>query len=103
MKKITEQVAKTRQGVLYTQILSDGGVQFRVAIYSDSYDFQSTAVVTRWDGNQWQHVHNIPFALMATRHGLCYEREPVTAAAFAADCKELIRVAKAVVGVAANK
>ena len=37
---------------------------FNVKVRRNSYDFQSEARVTKWDGSRWQYVHHLPYCDM---------------------------------------
>jgi hypothetical protein len=96
-KIISTYVAAGRQSVSYQQVLQAGTSTLRVDIVSDSYKFQCSARVSRWDGVQWHVVHFLHHDTMKTREGLVYiqgasERD------FAADRAELLRVALAILG-----
>lgn len=58
----------SKQGKHVRRIVRASGHTLRAEVYEDSYDFQSWAKVTRWDGSQWLDVYSIPYPLMATRH-----------------------------------
>jgi hypothetical protein len=94
---VAKQVAKGTQDVVYDEILNlSGGRKVKVSIRSDSYDFQSHAKISSWDGAKWHEVHRILHSMMKTPHGLYYRPGVVDETSFKADRDELIRVAEAV-------
>ena len=96
MKNISTQVATGRQDALFTEILKDGDKKIRIRIRRDSYTFQSHAVAELWDGKKWHQVHSIHYANMKTATGLEFKKN-LAASDFAADRKELLRVAKEII------
>jgi len=76
-----------------TEVLSVGENRLKVSIASDSYDAQSHARVLRWDGTEWKLLHS----LLSVKTKASYA-SGATAATFAADRAELLRVAIAILG-----
>ena len=100
MKTISKQVCNGRQDVIFKEVLGHGDIRLKVRIKSDSYDFQSSASIKVWDAanNRWNEVHTLHYSNMQTPHSLRYRGdERAMGQHFAADRKELIRVAKLVV------
>jgi hypothetical protein len=97
-KPISQEIHKGKQDVRFTEVLvfnrddPTGGAEhkLKVSILSDSYDFQCHARVSRWDGSQWQLVHQI--RNMATRDKLAY-CQSYSEKDFTKDRDELLRVA----------
>ena len=88
----------TYQEVLELKLIRGGNTyphKLRIIIKSDSYVFQSSAKIERWDGNQWHTVHFIGGGPMKT--DLSYNNDPRTAHV-QADRTELLRVAEAILG-----
>lgn len=40
--------------------------RLRFEVDVDSYDFQSSAVVSRWNGSEWKHLGSTPYPQMQT-------------------------------------
>lgn len=99
MKTISKQCNKVEQDVFFQEVLKVRGQTIKVKIRSNPYDFQSHARVYRWDGNQWQLVHNILPTNMKTPHGLSNGHHDDMEADFKADRDELLRVAKEILDV----
>lgn len=99
-----------RQSWEYEELLEVGGHRLRVRIDCDSYDFQSSAVCERWDGNAWREVSRLAGQAMNAQHGDSVNRGPVNytakdlnpaaRAAFEADRNILVAEAKLVLGLA---
>jgi hypothetical protein len=69
----------------------------RIQIVSNSYDFQGSAVLQRWDGDSWQEVWSLPALAMDTASGLSYVRDGVGKREyFAGDRATLISYAQGV-------
>lgn len=74
MKSIITTISKGRQSLDYKEVLSFKRTRNKIAqehrlqvrIKSDSYDFQSHAVIERWNGDEWKQVHSIHYAQMQT-------------------------------------
>ena len=93
---ITQEISRGRQTVTFAEVLRcDNGAKLRIVIKSDSYDFQSSAKVSLWDGAAWQFAHGIHYSQMATPSGLWTSASKVSVGTFRADRDELIRVASA--------
>lgn len=86
-ESINVQCTKLQQGHRYTEVLALGPHKLRVDIRRDSYDFQSSAKIERWDGDQWREVHSLHYGAMATG------RWAEVPSAFADDRNTLIKVA----------
>ena len=68
--------------------------RLKVCVDRDSYDFQSSASVYRWTGEEWRGVASIPYPHMATvtkdvYYGDLAKAEPV----LLEDARELARLA----------
>lgn len=99
METIDTQIGVGNQDVVYTEILAsrDLGAKLQVRIVSDTYAFQSKAVVSRWDGTQWQVVHSLHHSQMQTAPSLCFAGKPKQVqASFKADRDQLLKVATAI-------
>lgn len=98
-----------RQSWEYEELLEIAGHRLRVRIDSDAYDFQSSAVCERWDGNAWREVSRLAGQVMASRPGDSSRQSPVSytarelsppaQAAFEADRNQLVAEARMVLGV----
>ena len=64
--------------------------KLRIRIKLDPYAIQCYARVALWDGSQWQPLHGIHYAHMATRHT---DSAPQKEIGLFADREELIRIA----------
>jgi hypothetical protein len=73
MKTLNKQIARGRQSLDYRETLEHKGKKVRVRIQSDSYDFQSYAIVELFDGGKWNQLDIIPFSEMETNEGLYYK------------------------------
>lgn len=104
------EISKSRQSVHFVELIEflwtdEEGThkaKLRIAIKSDSYDFQSFARIAKWDGNQWQPMANIPYSNMKTPHGMYVwgEVEPrwTNPRNFEGDREALIKKAKEILG-----
>jgi len=100
MKTIDKQIALGRQSVVYMEILNVDDHKLKVSIKSDSYEFQSYARISRWNGEKWVNVYSIHFNKMKTTHGLISysERNEVcNSRHFQEDRDQLIKVAKEII------
>lgn len=68
--------------------------RLQVSIDRDSYDFQSSAKISRWDGAEWKAVASIPYTEMRTGD-IAYKRVPAEED-FEADRRDLINLASLV-------
>jgi len=104
MRTISKQCSKVRDDVIYQEVvrLDKNDLvtkpRVKVSIKSNSYSFQSHARISRWDGSEWQLVHNLLPNEMKTPHGLdtmsLRLEQKAMEAKFTADRNELLRVAK---------
>jgi hypothetical protein len=92
---IDQTIAKKRSDVTFTEILKYKSHKLRVRIRSNSYDFQNSAVIDRWDGAKWNVVYTIPYTAMTTPDGLATVREPATMLGkyFLDDREKLVKMA----------
>lgn len=54
----------TQQSWHYTQTVKVGDAKFRTRLKRDAYDFQSYAVIERWNGDEWKEVISRPLSTM---------------------------------------
>jgi hypothetical protein len=66
-KLMDRKCSKGQQSLNMTAIWTMGSHRLRVQRKRDAYDFQSYAMIERWDGTKWHNVASIPFGMMA--HG----------------------------------
>jgi len=98
MKTIDRQIAQGRQSINFTEVIEFDGHKLRISIKSDSYNFQSYARISRWNGEEWKQVHFIHFSEMKTPSGLCYQpNEKCDYKHFINDRDQLIKVAKEII------
>jgi hypothetical protein len=57
---IEEQCFNQDQSWNYKSVIKVNGVSLKVDIRRNAYDFQSHAIVYRWDGTKWQNVWSKP-------------------------------------------
>ncbi len=88
------------QSLEYTELVELRANTLQIKIKSDSYDFQSYAIIDRWDGRQWQRVASIGYGSMATKSGLHYVPNPHNGM-FEEDRDRLVEKARMILGVAA--
>lgn len=55
-----------KQSLDYRALWQTGTHRMRVRRTRDFYDFQSFAIIERWNGEKWHEVERIPYAKMAT-------------------------------------
>jgi hypothetical protein len=71
VRVLSERLYTTTQGagieVIGTIAFHDSA-RLRATVYRDSYDFQSSAQIERWDGARWQAVARIPMTLLTCLH-----------------------------------
>jgi hypothetical protein len=74
VKTLEKELGLGRQAVTYTELIEFAGRKLRVRIKSDSYKFQSFAVLEHLNtmsGNmQWEQIASIPHSNMVTREAL---------------------------------
>jgi hypothetical protein len=85
-----------QQSLEYRAIWQTGKHKMRVRRKRDFYDFQSYAIIERWNGEKWLSVESIPYREMTTGDGdsssvIKDVARPVRAEL--ADEEELIRLA----------
>jgi hypothetical protein len=73
MKTLNKEVGLGRQDLNYKEIAEIAGHKVRVRIKSDSYDFQSYAIVEVFSELKWNQVDFIHFSQMNTPEGLYYK------------------------------
>ena len=66
MEIIDRQFGDGRQSTILTEILEWEKYKFKLAIKSDTYDFQSYAKIFKWDGEKWHLVYDIHYSEMKT-------------------------------------
>lgn len=94
---ISESICCEHQGVNYQRTFILNNRRFKVRIYVDSHPFQSNAIIWHWWDGQWHDVHALHFVHIAAKGVSKHQREPIHASEFAADERELIRVALAII------
>jgi len=99
IKSLDVKIAKGTQSVNFIELLQIGSDKLRLEIKSDSSDFQSYARISAWSPSEkkWNFLESVPFGIMNTPAKLIYKREEATAANFAQDRAELIRLALLVI------
>ena len=110
VKTLSSRFWQGRQSWQYEELLEVAGHRLRVRIDSDAYDFQSSAVCERWDGNAWREVSRLAGQVMESRNGASGERRavsyvakelsPAAKAAFAVDRDKLVLEARLTLGLA---
>jgi len=96
MKTISQDIGISAQSAVFTKVIACKGHKLRIRIESDSYAFQCSARIERWDGNAWREVHSLHHSNMATETGLAYKARHLKGkdpAWFADDTATLINVA----------
>lgn len=107
VKIVDKRICRGSQDIDYVEILTLVGKagrtaaahKLRIKIRSNAYASQSYARVDRWDGGQWQLVHELGQGNMKTPASLYTWNESVHGtleAKFAADRNELVRLAGAI-------
>ena len=101
-KVIDEQLTVGKQSVNLVRIEENNGKKFKISIQSDSYDFQSYARMSLWDGVKWHQINSIHNKQMNTPHKLCYRSECRTNVdnlryLFNSDVSQLRKIAHAIV------
>lgn len=54
----------SQQSWHYTQLVKVGDTKFRIRLRRNAYDFQSYAVIERWNGEEWKEVLSRPIREM---------------------------------------
>ena len=97
---VQEDFRHTQQSWYYTKIVRVGKNDvFRTRIRRDAYDFQSYALIERWNGQEWKEVVNRPIAQTLCK-AVVYVNEQLTAEQkgfFEFDADELLHLAIQVV------
>lgn len=93
-KTISKTYSKGQQSHNYQEILSADGKKLRISIKRDAYDFQSYARVEALGNDEikWNVIHSIPYTEIKMKKSYVSQ---ASAADFADDRAELLRVAKA--------
>jgi hypothetical protein len=94
---IQQEIVIGRQSAEFTEVSQYGPHRLRVRIDRDSYDFQSSAKIEKWDGTKWQEVASRHYSQMKTPERLCYRPEPPTLADFKDDRDYLLKVGREIV------
>lgn len=95
-KTVDKRICRGSQDVDYVEVLKVGDHKLRVKIRSNSYAVQSYARVERWDGSQWQFLHELGQGNMRTPAGLYVHHPAVDGdleAKFRKDRDELVKLA----------
>jgi hypothetical protein len=96
---IVEKISKGQQDMtlsLVEKAFTDQGIfKLKYSIKSDSYDFQSHAVVYVWSEKDmtWNKLHSIPYSEMQTPPKLVYRQDGALKSNFQKDFDELRRIA----------
>lgn len=93
---ISEQCYNNSASWYYTVVLDQKGHKFRIEIRRNARDDQSYAKISRWDGSQWQFVHDKSIT-SCDCHRISYVQEGVTIEDFSVDANVLLKVALAIV------
>lgn len=65
----------TQQAWHYTQTVKVGNTKFRTRLKRDAYDFQSYAVIERWNGEEWKEILSRPFSAMMFKDAPSYAEQ----------------------------
>lgn len=71
---IAERLWRDRQTCHYELLQRAGPHRLRVQINRDAYDFQSSARIERWSGDQWREVSTWPISACDSQTVSAYER-----------------------------
>jgi len=97
MKTIDTRFYNQDQSWWFERIVKlDDGQKLKVVIRRNAYDFQSSAVCKRWDGNKWHLVNSMPIKDCACKPVSYVDKSP-NKALFEKDAKALIAIAKEIV------
>lgn len=103
IKSLDYLVSKGSGTVDYKEILtatdkSGSFHKLKIDIRSDQYARQSFAKVSRWDGERWNEVDNVPFSKMQTEINLSSKPDEISIHPrhFVRDRDELIRLCQLV-------
>lgn len=92
-RTIDARVCREQQTVDYVEVLQLRDHRLRVEIRSDSYASQSYSRIRRWDGSQWQFVHELGGGNRKTPVAMYVKDESKFREMFAADREELVELA----------
>lgn len=94
MDILKSEVGRARSNVDYTEVMKWNEHKLRVRIRRNSYDFQSHALIERWNGEEWKGVDSIHFSKMQTPEYLNErDSDEVLKAHFSKDTSKLISLA----------
>ncbi len=93
---ISERVYNQNQSWYFKRTVKVGTHKLRTRIRRNAYDFQSSALVERWDGDKWRNVCSAPIMECECRR-VSYVQNGITAAHFENDHKRLLKEALAIV------
>ena len=100
MERISRDVTRGRQSLLYLATYRVGVHVLRVRRIRNAYDFQSFALILRWVGDEWRELASIPYREMATCDDDSYaSRAPRPNRSELRDEAELLRRAAAILGI----
>ena len=87
------EIGKGRQDVTATALFDMNGHRLRARIKRDSYDFQSSARMERWNGKEWKFLADIHYSKMTTPEKLHYKQDWESVSHFNADLTTLLEKA----------
>lgn len=99
-KQLSKRITTTRNDNEYKEIveLSTGKLKdthrFQIYIKRNTYDFQSYAAISRWNGTKWEQVADIPYPHM---HTPGFRSEGLKQEDFDLDAEDLLNLASLVV------
>lgn len=96
---ILEDLEHSQQSWNYTKVVKVGDTRFRIRLRRNAYDFQSYAIVERWNGEEWKQVLSRPISEMLCKE-IGYYEELLTAEQkgfFEFDADALLKIALEIV------
>lgn len=72
LKMLDRTCSNGKQSLEYRSIWTLGTHKLRIRRDRDAYEFQSSAVIERWNGEQWKQVESIHYSNMASCQSDCY-------------------------------
>lgn len=97
LKATDSHITRSRDDVIFTANYNIGGFKVRVKIRSNSYDFQSYAIVEVWNKDllKWNRLESIHYSDMKTPAGLNYQPKSVVLdSQFVDDTNALVKMAE---------
>ncbi len=73
--RISTDLFHSQQSWYYNRYFKVGDTKIRTRIRRNAYDFQSYAIVERWNGEEWKEILSRPFSAMMFKDAPSYAEQ----------------------------